>query len=87
MLKVEWQDGRGDTPKAVELIEEALQIAESRYDRVQCHSILDYHYVSLASSHGADSEQVGGLLVALAGMVVEERGVGEGGRMEKKETG
>jgi len=56
---------------------------------IECNIIafFDYHYVSLASSHGADSEQVGGLLVALAGMVVEEQGVGEGGRMEKKETG
>lgn len=48
---------------------------------IECNVILsfDFHYVSLASRHGADSEQVGGLLVALAGMVVEDRGVGEGG--------
>jgi len=40
LATVEWQDGCGDTPKAVELMEEALQIAESRYGRVQCHSVL-----------------------------------------------
>ena len=37
------------------------------------HSLTVY----LASSHGADSEQVGGVLVALAGMEAEEHGLGE----------